>query len=716
MPAPRYVVTLKDTANKSWNSDSAGTKADRTPSWCVAFVRFKTPGAMFIGKEDPFAERSVLIVENDCVSVDVDNQKSSFAKMCTLNMKIGEVYYRNAVSPGDWVFVWMSDQQDNIEQVLDRLMKDPNGTSRRRKTDNNNMYLNNWDSGFKFVGRVISVPETDTIQAGGQRVVGQSITCQAFLEMASSVYYTFIAQNVLTLDQKIKDEVATTAFFEQQINGLSGQKKSTAPQKNSQGQKPASNGLEAALTNLSYAFDNFYRRLDGKDESVGDTSPEAIIGLMFIITMGVDAKDLNARVDKAIPGATGTFSDAIGIPKSVSGILGKKGNKLWQMYNVYLGLQKYSMLANPKQPWKMFMPDLTPQTDVANSVFYSTPTRCKGFVPFLVPPIWDNNTFWNIYGQFLNPIVNEMYTALRVNRDGRIMPALIVREKPFSTKLFDKLLKVAPTFVPKKGSSSKQSSAVKGVKKSVAQEAAQQVDAYKKEYERLASVSNEITTRTMYNNVPRWVLDESVVKSVNTASAESARINFVQVWGRSRGVEMLGLNVNQEVLKQAQFLVPNYIADVPDIKRHGLRADISETNYDVISSTMGTISHILCRMRGDWLFNGHLKLSGTITCAGITEPICEGDNVECRGILYHIDAVHHSGSLSSSGQKQFTTTLTVSNGIVAASLDSEDGIPTYAVGLESGSLTEQISDANNLPGYTDVQATGPRKGRNEDGE
>lgn len=711
MSAPKYLITAKE--GDGWNVDTAGTKKDRNPSWCVAFVRFKTPGSMFDKEGDPFAEKKVMVVENDCVGVDVSNSKASFAKTANLTMKIGEIYYKNAVAPGDWVFVWMSDQQDNIEQILDRLMRDPNGTTKRLEGTDPNFQLNNWNSGLKFVGRVMSVPEADTISLGGQRMLAQTISCQAFLELASSIYYTFIAQNVLTLDQSLKANTLTSDFYAKEIAKIGTNPSSGAT---SQTQKGVTNGLEAALTNLSHAFDNFYRKVDGK-EAVGDSSPEAVIGMLFIITMGIDAS--TSAVNQAIPGAAGTFSDAIGIPKGVSGILGRTGSKLWQMYNLYLGMQEYDNTA--KNVWEKFSPKFTPETSKKGSVFYRTgdgsgPARCKGFVPFLMPPIWDNNSFWNIYNQFLNPVVNEMYTALRVNRDGRILPSLIVREKPFSTKLYDYLLKKAPDFTPEKAKKVADSAAVSGVRKSISKEDSTQLNEYGKEFQTLAKVSPEITKRTMYNNLPRWIIDESVLLGVNTSPNEAARINFVQVWGRSRGVEMIGANINQEILKQAQFMVPNYVADVKDIKRHGLRADISETNYDVVSNSLGTISHILCRQRADWMFNGQLKLTGTITLQGVTEPICEGDNVQVRGILYHIESVNHSGSMAAGGSKSFKTTLSVSNGIVASSLDSKDGIPVYAVGDQDHELTPTVASINNLPGFTDIQNTGTRKKRDDNGE
>jgi hypothetical protein len=703
MATPKYLLTAAESG--SWNQDTAGTKKDRNPSWCVAFVRFKTPGAMFRGDEDPFEERKLLVVENDCVSVNVNNPKNGFAKTASLTMKIGEVFYQNAVAPGDYVFVWMANEQDDIDKILNSLFNNENGTP----GSTGKISLNGFMSGLKFFGRVMSVPHADQMTVNGQRILGQQVNCQSFLELASSIYYTFIAQNILSLDGGLRSQAASTNFYTKEIERIGGPK--TPQTSTTQDTKGVSNGLETALTNLSDAFLNFYRRTDGKDEVTGDTSPEAIIGLLFIITMGIDAS--SSLVNNAIPGARGTFSDAIGVPKSVVNILGRKGNKLWQMYNLYLGLQEYN--AKGQNTAEDFSPIFTPESLTKGAVFYRTPTKCKGFIPFLVPPIWDNNNFWNIFNQFLNPIVNEMYTALRVNREGRILPTLIVREKPFSTGLFDFLLKKAPLFTQKAVKDTSGSKATNALKQQIASENQQQ-EISRKEYEKIAKANPEVTKRTLYRNIPRWVVDESVLVGINVAPDESRRINFVQVWGRSRGVEFIGANISQEVLKQAQFMVPNYVADEGDIKRHGLRADITETNYDVVSSSFGTISHILCRQRADWLMNGHLKPFGTITLQGVQEPICEGDNIQVRGILFHIEAVSHNSSLSSDGKKNFKTTVTVSNGILASSLDSNDGVPLYPTADADKSFTSQLDAPYNHPGFTDVQNTGPRKGRNTAGE
>jgi hypothetical protein len=740
MPAPSYLLTAADTANQSWNKDPAGTKKDRDPSWCVAIVRFKIPGAMFTGTGVTadtslvLAERPLMVIENDCVAVSVSNAKASMPKMASVTMKPGEIWYPNACAPGDWIFIWMADEQTHINQVVNTLFGSAGGSEVTTLIANSKTQtaLNGWMSGLKFMGRVTEIPHSDNIASMGQRNLTQTITCQAFTELASSIYYTFVAQGILTLDNTVRAEAAATNFYQKELAALGP---SLNPASSAAGSAPISgttNGLERTLTNLSQAFLNFWRPTDGNDQLI-TTSPEKIIGLLFMLTMGVDPSKVNlfdpdqpnSNAANTIPGAKGVFGDAISIPRSVASIMNRKSaKKLWQIYNVYLGLQTYENL-HAKHPWQRFAPkfgninadgNFVAQPGTSNAVFYGTPYRCKGFVPFLVPPIWDNQSFWNIYSQFLNPVVNEMYTCLRANVEGKILPTLVVREKPFSTGLFNYLLQKAPTFTPTTGDNTSESKGVGQLRKQMTSDQSDQIAKHDQVYDQLAKVSPELTRRTMFGNLPRWTVDESVLLSIDISPSESRRINFVQVWGRSTGSEFLKLDVDQEILKQVQLQVPNYVADDRDMQRHGLRADITETNFDVVSGKNGTITDILARQRADWLFNGHLKLAGTVTLQGVQAPIVEGDNLQVRGLLFHIDAVQHTAALGPDGKKTFRTVVSVSNGMIAASLDKGQHIPAYAVGDAYYEYTKSLDARNNHPGFTDVQNTGSRKNRDFRGE
>jgi len=83
------------------------------------------------------------------------------------------------------------------------------------------------------------------------------------------------------------------------------------------------------------------------------------------------------------------------------------------------------------------------------------------------------------------------------------------------------------------------------------------------------------------------------------------------------------------------------------------------------------------KKRADWMFNGHLKLSGSVSLQGIVEPICEGDNVQINDIVYHIESVSHNCSINSNGIKTFTTALQLSNGLYSKGLESDKKPPVY---------------------------------------
>ena len=116
MPAyPRYTITAVNPYDDNAGEDGVDS---RNPSWCVCFLRFKEPAANFISKKsDPVDTFAPLVVENDCVAVTISRPKGNFAKTASLTMRIGQIYYQNACAPGDWVFIWMSDQQEKIDKI-----------------------------------------------------------------------------------------------------------------------------------------------------------------------------------------------------------------------------------------------------------------------------------------------------------------------------------------------------------------------------------------------------------------------------------------------------------------------------------------------------------------------------------------------------------------------------------------------------------------------
>jgi len=327
---------------------------------------------------------------------------------------------------------------------------------------------------------------------------------------------------------------------------------------------------------------------------------------------------------------------------------------------------------------------------------------------------------WDIFNNYLNPVVNEMYTAMKINAGGRIVPTLTIREKPFSTGLFNALKENTIGSGATAGDVEVKpppSSAMTDLLKQFEQEKSgdqknQSLTTDKKltpNEKFIKSFNKTSLVRTMYGNLPRWVISETVVKSFTFSSSESARINFVQVYGRNAGAVFMGSKINQAEFMNQQFASGNFYVDQKDISRNGLRAYIQTSQYDIaFGSSNGSLAKVWAKMNADWLFNGHLKANGTLVVTGIEEPICEGDNLEYRGILFHIESVSHAGQLASGGRKIWTTTIQLSNGLLANSVKSAGSVPSYPAYMgrskkQKGVVKRQQFGWPFLPGINEAQ-------------
>ncbi|NJL26275.1 MAG: hypothetical protein HC902_14735, partial [Calothrix sp. SM1_5_4] len=259
-------------------------------------------------------------------------------------------------------------------------------------------------------------------------------------------------------------------------------------------------------------------------------------------------------------------------------------------------MQKYSIPSGKSQPWRDFIPQTknadSDQPVKNDSVFRYSPERTDGSI-YWSAPMWSNRTAWDILNDYLNPVVNEMYTCLRINPSssgkGKIQPTIMVREQPFSTGLFN------------------------WIKDPDREKLIQQATQGKKQEVRTKDKDPKSNKpRTFYCNLPRWIIDESIIKSLNVSTNEGQRVNFVQVWGTSVNAMTAGMPSNEinsaEVYRANQMNVGNWYVDSADVSRHGLRSDISESPYDFVrDGVFGTRTPIWARMRADWMFNGHLK-------------------------------------------------------------------------------------------------------------
>jgi hypothetical protein len=88
-----------------------------------------------------------------------------------------------------------------------------------------------------------------------------------------------------------------------------------------------------------------------------------------------------------------------------------------------------------------------------------------------------------------------------------------------------------------------------------------------------------------------------------------------------------------------------------------------------------------------------------VSCLGIESPICEGDNLEFEGIVYHIESVNHSCAIDpGSGMRHWATTLTLTNGLRAE--DSHTGTSgTGGTNNGGGTPSDTNPDFPIYPGF-----------------
>ena len=223
-----------------------------------------------------------------------------------------------------------------------------------------------------------------------------------------------------------------------------------------------------------------------------------------------------------------------------------------------------------------------------------------------IQPKFINQSLWSVLTQYLNSSCNELYATLRTNAKGDITPTVVLRQLPFTTDAYSGPLNV-----------------------------------------------------TKFKELPRWIVPDIFVRSVDVGRSDSIRINFIHVYGSSDSAAAQDLTTQM-------INAPPYF-DSADIARSGLRPYTgsvpclaAETRDDADGSSGPKKWMNLIQ---DFMMGQHMTLTGTLTSVGIYSPICIGDNVEWDNNLYHIQSVTHSCQIDPMGHKKFTTSLALINGV-----------------------------------------------------
>lgn len=554
-----------------------------SPQWLMCCVRFehRTTYSRTLKKSqslDPsevVAEARPLIIRRDCTQLSVTKNKRSCVGNLVANLKAGDRNYLAEITPGDWILAWMLQSPEEADEVERKIRAgEP---------------CNQFNDGLKFVGRVYSVQKTMSVTADGKKSLGYSVQGNSFAEFNSMVFYD--------KSFEIKDTFIGTW-----------------------------------LGRLGIAINEF---ITAEGIDVNKAIPTL---LDVLLGRGIGQQAANPSGDPLLQAVTGLTSSkeapyAYAVPKTVAKLLGRVAPSkpvfsYADLLNSMFGIQKY-----------------TTNTEVLNVLYGGTPDYKRIFRPARFRPMlgsftpavssFNGKTVWAALEQYLNPAINEMFTCLRMNAQGEVLPTLVVRQLPFSS-------------------------------------------------------TSEGDRQTGFLEVPRWKPPDAMVTNYLFSRSDAMRLNFVHVLAQAQA-QARPDNTQQQLL----FSPP--IRDDQDIRRSGLRADIQTVACGIRDQELGPKEWV--DIRTDILMGGHMLLSGTVEMYLVQEPICEGDNFEYEGVVFHIESVTHTCATSEDGRRHAGTTLQLSYGVRsddpeffrAPDIDSE--LSRYAV------LDPQDSTLHD-PGFT----------------
>lgn len=395
----------------------------------------------------------------------------------------------------------------------------------------------------------------------------------------------------------------------------------------------------------------------GSDKSVTqDNDPHAIdvnkmIPALVRLTLG-EGPFQNGNL--SVPGgANASPNGGIRVPSLVGNLLGMVDTEnltYSDMVDIVVGVQKYRGAAGAAQnTFAMLNPDglqgaslaLAPaknfvETDSGGSTtadYQTTGIPLLGEFPIVQLPFQDT-PIWQILGQFLNPAVNEMYVTLKPDQDGNVFPRLTVRQYPFNTRKFA-AESSAPTSIAK--DSGAYSSAAFSLPDYTTPAAA---------------ASPKKPAVTTFLELPRWNIHPKMLKRIQVGRSNTLRANFWHVQGTGPGTA---------ISTNLQYVRSPPTTDKRDIERSGLRRITRTVNCLIKDATLGP--NLWRDIITDITAGQQLALTGTCVLAGVPAPIAPGDNCQFANVVYHIESVRHTCSISDKGVRDWKTILQISHGM-----------------------------------------------------
>jgi len=563
-----------------------------SPGWVLCVIRFKHAvtfsrkifqSPSLDGTEDAAERGDPLIISSDCLSISTRTDKESHIANLTATLIQGEVNYLSEIMPGDWVLAWMHNNEEDTARIVQNI-KDK-------------IVCNNFDDGLKFVGRVYSIRKKTAVgPAPGPKTVRFQLTGVGFSELDSQIFFD---PGLANLDSTIATSLGRL--------GLA-----------------ANNFLSEGTVDVNKAMSTLIELFFGVGIPLEVAKLAGETGLQQVTGSVGGTED--AQFAYVVPATVGNLMGKPARAHSSSGVLAYA-----DLLETVIGIQKYTGSSQGSEDSafpSIFIPDGI--TAEQPTMIRRTGLDLMGTTIPMIPQ-WTGKTVWTILHTYLNPVINEMYTCLRVNPEGQIMLTLVIRQLPFSSKLLERIVETEKASLDQKLPEGFIGPLQEGQ----------------------GTFKMAVTT---FLELPRWQAPTSLITSIDIGRANASRHNFIHVTGTSPGEVQTGNDT-------AQLVRNPPIRDESDIRRSGVRMEMVKTDASVEIVHRGPRAWTV--IRADMLMGHHLTLSGSVEMFGVQAPICEGDNFELDGVVYHIESVVHNCGLDGNGNKYFRTTLQLDNGVNA---------------------------------------------------
>lgn len=506
-----------------------------------------------------------ILLMSEVQSVTVSSSKSNHVG--TMNATLfPHAEFVKMMNPGDYVFCWMVNGEQKKNDLIRRLTtsKEP---------------CNEFSDGLKFYGKIASIREQLEQSPDGTRYARFNLNATSFTELDATFFY--------------EEHLATKK-----------------------------EGIATQLKQLNLDIDKLF---DVNNNSVGMIPNQTIVQFIDVF-LGIGVKSnlesgQTASELKSTYGAEGDYAHIV--PANVGRVFAKQEQtksvlRTADIIEVLHGIQNYGRGAgsgsNDLEIAKSFQPA---GTQYGGSRRFTGKDLIGRNSP--IPPTLSNAPLWSILQEYLNPCCNEMYSTLRINADGVVVPTVVVRQMPFNTDAYAGKVAVTP-----------------------------------------------------FREVPQWVVPDVIVRGADIGKSDAMRFNFIHVYGVSDTVGA------RSVTEQMIDAPPRF--DEMDIARSGLRPYMTMVPCWVNETRDGSGPKIWTEVISDFIMGQHMTLTGTLKTYGIQSPICIGDNVKWDDVIYHIEMVTHSCSIGGDGRKTFETTLGLTHGLANVQFSGleETDIDLYA--------------------------------------